>query len=98
MTYVPLTVMTVKVAVAVVVCLIGWTYVAILKPPPPSVCGTPGGPPVTSPRVRLSDGRHLAYKEAGVSKEDAKYKVIIMHGYASSKDFNLLFSQVIYKL
>lgn len=88
--------MTLKLAVAVVVCLIGWAYVAILKPPPTKVCGTPGGPPVTSPRVRLSDGRHLAYKEAGVPKEDAKYKVIIMHGYASSKDFNLIFSQVIY--
>lgn len=86
-------IMTVKVAVAVVVCLIGWAYVAILKPPPTKVCGTPGGPPVTSPRVRLSDGRHLAYKEAGVPKEDAKYKVVIMHGYASSKDFNLIFSQ-----
>lgn len=83
--------MTVKVAVAVVVCLIGWAYVAILKPPPTKVCGTPGGPPVTSLRVRLSDGRHLSYREDGVPKEDAKYKVIIMHGYASCKDFNLIF-------
>ncbi|KAL8094271.1 uncharacterized protein LOC141692292 [Apium graveolens] len=85
--------MTIKVAIAVVVCLIGWAYVAILKPPPTKICGTPGGPPVTSPRVRLSDGRHLAYKEAGVPKENAKYKVIIMHGYANSKDFNIFFSQ-----
>ncbi|KAL1825631.1 hypothetical protein ACET3Z_012409 [Daucus carota] len=85
--------MTLKVALAVAVCLVGWAYVAILKPPPTKVCGTPGGPPVTSPRVRLADGRHLAYKEEGVPKEDAKHKIIIMHGYGSSKDFNLIFSQ-----
>ena len=88
--------MTLKVALAVAVCLVGWAYVAILKPPPTKVCGTPGGPPVTSPRVRLADGRHLAYKEEGVPKEDAKHKIIIMHGYGSSKDFNLIFSQVNY--
>uniref|UniRef100_A0A7N0SXU7 AB hydrolase-1 domain-containing protein n=1 Tax=Kalanchoe fedtschenkoi TaxID=63787 RepID=A0A7N0SXU7_KALFE len=59
------------------------------KPPPPTVCGTPNGPPVTSPRVKLDDGRHLAYKEIGVPKEVAAYKVILVHGIDSSKDLYL---------
>ncbi|XP_078431810.1 uncharacterized protein LOC144703511 [Wolffia australiana] len=49
-------------------------------PPPPKICGTPAGPPVTSPRIKLEDGRHLAYKEHGVPKEEAKYKIIFIHG------------------
>lgn len=65
-----------------------------LNPPPPKRCGTPNGPPVTSPRIRLSDGRNLAYKERGVPKEIAKYKVILVHGFDSSKDIYLPLSQV----
>ncbi|KAJ8440524.1 hypothetical protein Cgig2_022965 [Carnegiea gigantea] len=64
-----------------------------IKPPPPKICGTPGGPPVTSPRIKLKDGRHLAYGEAGVSKEEAKYKVVVIHGFNISEDLNLLISQ-----
>lgn len=86
-------VMIVKLAVAVVGGLLGCIYV-VLKTPPPKVCGSPGGPPITSPRVRLADGRHLAYKEAGISKENAKFKVIFIHGFASSKDIHLPISQV----
>lgn len=86
--------MIVKLAVAVLGGLLGFIYVA-LKAPPPKVCGSPGGPPVTSPRVRLADGRHLAYKEAGVSKENAKFKLIFIHGFASSKDIHLPISRVI---
>lgn len=44
-----------------------------IKPPPPKICGYPNGPPVELPRIRLSDGRHLAYRERGVPKENAKY-------------------------
>lgn len=84
--------MIVKLAAAVVGGLLGFIYVA-LKAPPPKVCGSPGGPPITSPRVRLADGRHLAYKEAGVSKENANFKVIFIHGFASSKDIHLPISQ-----
>ncbi|XP_031264416.1 uncharacterized protein LOC116122749 isoform X2 [Pistacia vera] len=76
------------IAVALAVGLLGWAYQAI-KPPPPKICGSPGGPPVTSPRVKLSDGRHLAYRETGVAKEEAKYKIIIVHGFDSSKDLSL---------
>ena len=81
------------IAVAVVVGLIGWIY-KNLKPPDPKICGKPGGPPVTSPRVKLSDGRHLAYRESGVPREKAKYKIIVVHGFSSSKDQILPVSQV----
>lgn len=77
-----------QIAVVVAVGLLGWAYQAI-RPPPPKICGSPGGPPVTSPRVKLSDGRHLAYKERGVPKEKAKYKIIVSHGFDSSKDMSL---------
>ncbi|XP_065867400.1 uncharacterized protein [Euphorbia lathyris] len=80
--------MFVPIAVAAFVGVLGWAYKA-LKPPPPKICGTPGGPPITSPRIKLSDGRHLAYKESGVPKEEAKYKIIMCHGLDSSKDFYL---------
>ncbi|KAG5515772.1 hypothetical protein RHGRI_036728 [Rhododendron griersonianum] len=84
--------MIVQVAVALTAGLLGWAYLAI-KPPPPIICGSPGGPPVTSPRIQLSDGRHLAYIEKGVPKEEAQYKIIAVHGYDSSKDLDLPVSQ-----
>ena len=45
-------------------------------------------------RIRLSDGRHLAYRERGVPKNKSNYKVIIVHGFGSSKEMNFLASQV----
>lgn len=83
-------------AVAALVLGVGvlvWAYQAV-TPPPPKICGSPNGPPVTSPRIKLSDGRYLAYKERGVPKEQAKYKVILVHGFDSSKDIYLPLSQV----
>lgn len=82
-----------RIAVAVVVILIGWAYMAT-KPPPPKICGSINGPPVTSPRVKLGDGRHLAYREFGFPKEEARYKIIVVHGFANSKDTHLPVSQV----
>lgn len=70
-----------------------WAFQAT-RPPPPKLCGSKNGPPVTSPRIKLSDGRHLAYKVRGVPKETAKYKVIVIHGFDSSKDVHLPLSQV----
>ncbi|KAJ8767943.1 hypothetical protein K2173_020883 [Erythroxylum novogranatense] len=64
-----------------------------IKPPPPRICGSPSGPPVTSPRIKLSDGRHLSYRETGVPKKAAKYKLILVHGFDSSKDIYLPLSQ-----
>ncbi|AQL10360.1 alpha/beta-Hydrolases superfamily protein [Zea mays] len=62
--------------------------------PPPRVCGAPGGPPVTVRRVRLRDGRHLAYEESGVPKEVARYRIIFSHGFAGSRLAASLFQEV----
>ncbi|GMN61065.1 hypothetical protein TIFTF001_030159 [Ficus carica] len=80
--------MIAPIAVALAVGLLGLAYRA-LKPPPPKICGSPNGPPVSSPRVKLSDGRHLAYREFGVSKEEARHKIIVIHGFGGSKDLVL---------
>lgn len=64
---------------------LAWLYKA-LQPPPPTVCGTPFGPPVTASRVRLHDGRFLAYKESGVLKEKANYKIINVHGFRGTRN------------
>ena len=45
-------------------------------------------------RIKLSDGRLLAYKERGVPKSEASYRVVIVHGFASNKDMNFMASQV----
>ncbi|KAL3620188.1 hypothetical protein CASFOL_035100 [Castilleja foliolosa] len=75
------------VAIGLVGGFISYAYLAI-KPPAPKICGSAVGPPVTSPRVKLADGRHLAYKERGVAKDEAKHKIIVSHALADSKDFN----------
>ncbi|KAK3043626.1 hypothetical protein RJ639_001688 [Escallonia herrerae] len=46
-----------------------------------------------SPRIRLSDGRHLAYRERGVPKNKSNYRVIVVHGFGSSKDMHFLVPQ-----
>ncbi|CAN1832339.1 hypothetical protein LINPERHAP1_LOCUS33445, partial [Linum perenne] len=84
----------VPVAVALTVGALGWVYQNLLRVPNPRICGSPGGPPITSPRVKLDDGRHLAYKEIGVSKEVAKHKIIMIHGLNNSKDVWLPIPQV----
>ncbi|CAO2840125.1 unnamed protein product [Amaranthus hypochondriacus] len=43
---------------------------------------------IESPRIRLKDGRLLAYRETGVAKEDANFKIIIVHGFGSSKEMS----------
>ena len=57
-----------------------------IRPPPPKLCGSAGGPPITAPRIRLRDGRHLAYKEYGVPREEANYKIVFVHGFGSSRN------------
>ncbi|XP_015898803.3 uncharacterized protein LOC107432222 isoform X1 [Ziziphus jujuba] len=57
-----------------------WAYQAI-QPPPPKICGSSGGPPVTAPRIKLRDGRYLAYKEHGVPKDTAKNKIVFIHPF-----------------
>ncbi|XP_077230777.1 putative lysophospholipase BODYGUARD 1 [Tasmannia lanceolata] len=77
-----------RIVLVLVVGFLGWAFQA-MTPPPPKVCGTPNGPPVISPRIRLRDGRYLAYKETGAPKESAKYKIILAHGFRSSKEFRI---------
>ncbi|GJT14287.1 alpha/beta hydrolases superfamily protein [Tanacetum coccineum] len=67
---------------------LAWAYQAT-RPPPPKICGSPDGPPVTSPRIKLRDGRHLSYLEYGVPKETAQYKIIYVHGFDNCKHHNL---------
>ena len=64
--------------------LLAWAYQAAL-PPPPKICGSPGGPAITASRIKLRDGRHLAYKEHGVSRQVANYKIIFIHGFGSTR-------------
>jgi hypothetical protein len=61
---------------------------------PPETSGPAEHSPVTSSRIRLRDGRHLAYRERGVPKEKAKHKIILVHGLGSSKEMNFLAPQV----
>ncbi|KAK2984138.1 hypothetical protein RJ640_006291 [Escallonia rubra] len=46
-----------------------------------------------SPRIRLSDGRYLAYRERGVPKNKSNYRVIVVHGFGSSKEMHFLVPQ-----
>lgn len=74
-----------KKALAVLfVGILAWAYKAI-QPPPPKICGSPEGPPVTAPRIKLRDGRHLAYKEQGLPKDSAKHKIVFFHGIGSCR-------------
>lgn len=73
-----------KSAVLFFVAFLAWAYKAI-QPPPPKICGSPDGIPVTAPRIKLSDGRHLAYKEHGAPKEKANYKFVYVHGFDSCR-------------
>ncbi|KAL2227674.1 uncharacterized protein LOC105161049 [Sesamum indicum] len=87
-----------KVIVVLLVGFLAWAYMAFC-PPPPRPCGSPGGPPIEGPRIRLRDGRHLAYKEHGVPKETAKYNIILVHGFSSSRhEASIATSELVQKL
>ncbi|KAG2403345.1 uncharacterized protein HKW66_Vig0186320 [Vigna angularis] len=76
--------MLIKFAAVFFVTLVALAYQAI-QPPPPRTCGSPNGPPITASRIKLRDGRHLAYKEHGVPRELAKNKIVFLHGFRSSR-------------
>ncbi|GJX33731.1 alpha/beta hydrolase fold protein [Tanacetum coccineum] len=61
-----------------------WVYQTAI-PPPPKTLGSPDGLLITSSRIKLHDGRYLAYEESGVPKDKAKSKVIFLHGFGCSK-------------
>ncbi|XP_024985770.1 uncharacterized protein LOC112521252 isoform X2 [Cynara cardunculus var. scolymus] len=72
---------------SVVVFLVGfsaWAYQAACPPPPKKL----GSVDITSPRIKLRDGRHLSYIESGVPKEKAKSKLIYVHCFDCSKYHN----------
>lgn len=71
--------------VVVLIGFIAWAFQAIV-PPPPNICGSPNGPQITATRIKLRDGRHLAYAEHGVPKEMAKYKFIFFHGFGAGRN------------
>ncbi|KAI3995118.1 hypothetical protein MKX01_031920 [Papaver californicum] len=73
-----------------------WAYQTV-QAPPPKIWGSPDGPSVTASRVKLSDGRYLAYKEHGVSKDQAKYKIIYIHGFDSCRLDSMPLSQELAK-
>ncbi|KAB2087086.1 hypothetical protein ES319_A04G078700v1 [Gossypium barbadense] len=73
-----------KILAVLFVGILAWIY-QVIQPSPPKMCGSPNGPPMTAPRIRLKDGRHLAYKEHGVPSDVAKYKIIYVHGFKSGR-------------
>lgn len=76
----------VKTAVVLLLAsLLRLVYQRLIRPPPPRICGAPGGPPVTAPRVKLRDGRHLAYLETGVPRAAATHKIVFVHGFDSCR-------------
>ncbi|XP_009594497.1 uncharacterized protein LOC107811719 [Nicotiana tabacum] len=46
-----------------------------------------------SAKIRLSDGRYLAYKERGVPKEKSNYRIIFVHGFDGRKERDFLAPQ-----
>ncbi|KAI3832664.1 hypothetical protein MKW98_002210 [Papaver atlanticum] len=80
------------ISLVVLMVFVALAYQAI-QPPAPKICGSSDGPPITAPRVKLSDGRHLAYKEHGVPKDEAKCKIVYIHGFDSFRLNPMLLSQ-----
>nr|KAJ0199376.1 hypothetical protein LSAT_V11C600307980 [Lactuca sativa] len=62
-----------------------WAYRTAL-PPLPKMVGSPGGPSITSPRIKLRDGRHLSYIESGALVEElgVYFVAIDRPGYGES--------------
>ncbi|TXG73622.1 hypothetical protein EZV62_002201 [Acer yangbiense] len=85
------------IVLVLVVGLLGMVYQATQLPPPPppphsqSLNEAPVS--VSSPRIRLSDGRYLAYREKGVPRNQSYHTIIIVHGFGSSKDMTFLAPQ-----
>lgn len=73
-----------KILLLLLVGILAWAY-QVIRPPPPKICGSPDGPPVTASRIKLRDGRHLAYKEHGVTRDLAKFKIIVVHGFRACR-------------
>ncbi|XP_023512955.1 uncharacterized protein LOC111777543 isoform X1 [Cucurbita pepo subsp. pepo] len=81
-------------AVVLLIGFLGMFYQA-KQLPPPQINGSSSSQdlPVSSHKIKLSDGRYLAYREKGVSKDESKFRIIVCHGFGSSKDMTILASQ-----
>ncbi|GJT10343.1 retrotransposon protein, putative, ty1-copia subclass [Tanacetum coccineum] len=55
------------------------------RPPPPTKVGPLDRLPITSPGIKLRDGRHLSNKKYGVPRDSAKCKIVFVHGFDSVK-------------
>ncbi|KAL3838199.1 hypothetical protein ACJIZ3_022790 [Penstemon smallii] len=87
-----------KVILVLLIGFLAWAYQAFC-PPQPKICGSPGGPAIEAPRIKLRDGRYLAYKEHGVPKATANYKIILVHGFGESRhEARLSTSELVEKL
>ncbi|EYU43050.1 hypothetical protein MIMGU_mgv1a024275mg, partial [Erythranthe guttata] len=62
-----------------------WPSSQHVQLPPPNTCGSKNGSTVTVSRIQLKDGRHLAYKEYGLPKDNAKHKIVFVHGFDSCR-------------
>ncbi|CAN1832328.1 hypothetical protein LINPERHAP1_LOCUS33445 [Linum perenne] len=83
-------------AVVLLIGLLGMVYQAMQLSPPPQQADRKGEDQAgdgDSAGIKLSDGRYLAYREKGVPISKAKYKIIIVHGFGSSKEMNFLAPQ-----
>lgn len=60
--------------------VLAWVYQSVQPPQPKMVTA------VTSPKIKLRDGRHLAYKELGVHREEAKFKMKVLQVSWSGAD------------
>lgn len=85
-----------RIGVVLLMGLLGMLYLATQLPPSQesSELDDQQQLPVTSTRIRLSDGRYLAYREKGVPKHKSNHKIILIHGFGSSKEMNFLATQV----
>ncbi|MFS7908942.1 putative alpha/beta hydrolase-1 [Helianthus anomalus] len=68
----------------------GPTAYQAVCPPAPNKVGPPDGLSITTPRIKLRDGRYLSYKEFGVPKDSAKYKIIFVHGFDCVKHYAVI--------
>ncbi|KAK9279184.1 hypothetical protein L1049_012862 [Liquidambar formosana] len=82
-----------RVAVVLLMGIVGLAYQATQPPSSKGSASPDDMPTVSSPRIRLSDGRYLAYRERGVAKNESNYKIIIVHGFGSTKEMNFLAPQ-----
>lgn len=95
-----------KTTVVSLIGLLAMVYQATQLPPPPKSdpaggfvvdidVDNNGDGLVDAARIRLSDGRYLAYREKGVSKNESNYRIVLVHGFGSSKEMNFPASRVL---